>query len=112
MSNLAIPADLYQYWGNDLQQGPTGDIAPAYRADRTSQRIIRRLLTNPGGGDYPWEPDYGAGLLNQTGDTRKTPALTAVVIGQMACEASVARIPAPQVTITPIQAGVSISVLY
>jgi len=112
MPDLSIPADLFQYWGNDLQLGPTGDIAPAYRSDRTSQRIVRRLLTNPGGGDYPWEPDYGAGLLNQIGDTLNIPALTALVIGQMALEASVARDPAPQVTITPIQGGVSISVLY
>ena len=109
MSDLA---DLFQYWSNDLQQGPTGDLAAAFRADRTSQRIIRRLLTNPGGGDYPWEPNYGAGLPAKIGDTLDLGYLTALVIGQMALEPSVARDPPPQVTITAIQGGVSISVLY
>lgn len=109
MSDLA---DLFHYWSGDLTLGPTGDLAPALRADRTSQRIIRRLMTNPGGGDYPWEPDYGAGLPAKIGDTLDLGYLTALVIGQVALEPSVARDPAPQVTIAPIQGGVSISVLY
>jgi hypothetical protein len=109
MSDLA---DLFHYWSGDLQQGATGDIAPAFRADRSSQRIIRRLMTNPGGGDYPWEPDYGAGLPAKIGDTLNIPYLTALIIGQMALEESVARDPAPQVTITQIQGGAAIQVIY
>jgi hypothetical protein len=109
MSDLA---DLSQYWGCDLQQGPTGDIAPAFRSDRTSQRIIRRLLTNPGGGDYPWAPGYGAGLPAKIGRVLDLGHLRALIIGQIALEASVARNPAPQVTLTPIQGGVAIQVLY
>jgi hypothetical protein len=109
MSDLA---DLYQYWGNDLQQGPTGDIAPAFRSDRTSQRIIRRLLTNPGGGDYPWQPGYGAGLPGKIGRNLDLGNLRALIIGQVALEASVARSPAPQVTLTPFLGGVAISVVY
>src|SRR5579859_5465965 len=109
MSDLA---DLFHYWSGDLQQGPTGDLAPAFRADRTSQRIIRRLLTNPGGGDYPWEPDYGAGLPAKIGDTLDLAYLQALIVGQIALEESVARDPAPQVTLVQIQGGVSISVLY
>src|SRR5579859_6278606 len=98
MSDLA---DLFHYWSGDLQQGPTGDIAPARRADRTSQRIIRRLLTNPGGGDYPWQPEYGAGLPAKIGEPLDLGHLRALIIGQMALEPSVARNPAPQVTLTP-----------
>jgi hypothetical protein len=109
---MSDPADLYHYWGNDLQQGPTGDIAPAYRADRTSQRIIRRLLTNPGGGDYPWQPQYGAGLPAKIGRNLDLGHLRALIIGQIALEPSVARSPAPQVTLTPFPGGVSIAVLY
>jgi hypothetical protein len=109
MSDLA---DLFQYWGNDLQLGPTGDIAPAFRSDRTSQRIIRRLLTNPGGGDYPWEPGYGAGLPAKIGQNLDLGHLTALIVGQIALEPSVARNPAPQVTLTPFTGGVSITVLY
>jgi hypothetical protein len=109
MSDLA---DLFHYWSGDLQQGATGDLAPAFRADRSSQRIIRRLMTNPGGGDYPWEPDYGAGLPAKIGDTLNIPYLTALIIGQMALEASIARDPAPQITIAQIQGGASISIVY
>lgn len=109
MSDLA---DLLQYWGNDLQLGPTGDVAPAFRSDRTSQRIIRRLLTNPGGGDYPWEPGYGAGLPAKIGQNLDLGHLTALIIGQIALEPSVARNPAPQVNLTPFAGGVSITVLY
>ena len=109
MSDLA---DLWHFWSSDLQQGPTGDIALAFRADRTSQRIIRRLMTNSGGGDYPWEPDYGAGLPAKIGDTLNIPYLTALIIGQIALEASVARDPAPQVLVTQIQGGAAIQVIY
>ena len=109
MSDLA---DLFHYWSSDLQPGPTGDLAPAFRADRTSQRIIRRLMTNPGGGDYPFEPGYGAGLPAKIGDTLNIPYLTALIIGQLALEESVARDPAPQVAITQIQGGAAIQVVY
>jgi hypothetical protein len=109
MSDLA---DLFHYWGNDLQLGPTGDLAPAFRSDRTSQRIIRRLLTNPGGGDYPWEPGYGAGLPAKIGQNLDLGHLTALIVGQIALEPTVARNPAPQVTLTPFAGGVSITVLY
>jgi hypothetical protein len=109
MSNLA---DLFHWWGQDLQPGPTGDLAPATGANRTSQRIIRRLLTNPGGGDYPWQPAYGAGLPAKIGQTLDLAQLRALIIGQIALEASVARSPAPQVTVTEVQGGVAISVVY
>jgi hypothetical protein len=109
MSDLA---DLYQYWGNDLVLGPTGDIAPAFRSDRTSQRILRRLLTNPGGGDYPWQPGYGAGLLTKIGQNLDLGHMRALIVGQIALEPTVARNPPPQVTMTPFRGGVSISVLY
>lgn len=109
MSDLA---DLSHYWGSDLQLGPTGDLATVVRADRTSQRIIRRLMTNPGGGDYPFEPDYGAGLPAKIGDTLNIPYLTALIIGQMALEESVSRDPAPQVLVTQIQGGAAIQIVY
>ena len=112
VSTMSDLADLFHYWSNDLQQGPTGDLAPAYRADRTSQCIIRRLMTNPGGGDYPWEPDYGAGLPAKIGDALDIPYLTALIIGQIALEASVARDPAPQVLVTQIVGGAAIQVIY
>ena len=109
MSDLA---DLYHYWGQDLTQGPTGGIALASRSDRTSQRIIRRLLTNPGGGDYPWQPEYGAGLPAKIGTNLDLPNLTAIITGQIALEPTVAREPPPQITLTPFLGGVGILIVY
>jgi hypothetical protein len=105
-------ADFYHYWSSDLAQGPTGGIALAVRADRTSQRIIRRLLTNPGGGEYPWQPEYGAGLPARIGRTLDLPNLRAVITGQIALEPSVARQPPPHITLTPFLGGVAIDIRY
>ena len=43
-----------------LRAGAAGDLAPAAGTLRGQQRVLRRLLTNPG--DYIWQPGYGAGL--------------------------------------------------
>lgn len=109
---MSALADFYHYWGQDLTQDPTGGVALAYRSDRTSQRIIRRLLTNPGGGDYPWQPEYGAGLPAKIGTNLDLPNLTAIITGQIALEPTVARTPAPQITLTPFPGGVGILIVY
>ncbi|HVJ54867.1 MAG TPA: phage tail protein [Aliidongia sp.] len=108
MSDLA---DLAHFWGGDLTLGPTQNLAPVFRSDRTLQRILRRLLTNPG--DYIWQPDYGAGLPAKIGTNISVGEVTAIVTGQIALEPSVARNPAPQVTVMQISGGFSISaVIY
>jgi hypothetical protein len=109
MSDLA---DLAHFWGQDITSGPTGDIGTVERSDRTSQRLIRRLLTNPGGADYLWQPDYGAGLPALIGQPLDLGALDALIRGQIALEPSVAQSPAPVIELTPVQGGVSISVSY
>ena len=53
-------SDISHQWGSDLSIGPTGDFALVSGAILGQQRVLRRLLTNPG--DYIWHPDYGAGL--------------------------------------------------
>ncbi len=109
MSDLA---DLDHFWGQDIVPGPTGDLGTVVRSDRTSQRLIRRLLTNPGGTDYLWQPDYGAGLPGLIGQPLDLGALDALIRGQIALEPSVAPNPAPVITLTPVNGGVAISVTY
>jgi hypothetical protein len=83
--------DLSHYYGGDIAVSPTGDLAPIDGAVRGQQRILRRLLTNPG--DYIWHPDYGAGLPQYVGQTLDAPKLKALILGQMRMEDCVAKTP-------------------
>lgn len=102
--------DLDQYFGADLSASATGDLQPASGTLRSQQRILRRLLTNPG--DYIWNPEYGAGLPRRVGDTVDVPAIRALIRGQMMLEESVAATPPPEITVTPIAGGVSCVIRY
>lgn len=109
---MALINDASHYWGGDLSSSlsPTGDIAPASATLRGQQRILRRLLTNPG--DYTFHPEYGAGLPAYIGSVATVDQITAVIRGQMLLEDAVARTPAPVITVTPIANGVSAQILY
>jgi hypothetical protein len=105
---MADLCDIDHTFGQDIGVTPTGDIALASKSDRTIQRVIRRLLTPQTDGNssaYPWEPDYGAGLAAKIGDTLDIRAIRAIVLSQLLAEASVAKIPAPTVTVTAIDAN-------
>ena len=53
--------DLSLEWGGDFTLTvPKGGISLVSGSDLTRQRLIRRLLTNPG--DYIFDTTYGAGL--------------------------------------------------
>lgn len=84
--------------GSDLSLGPTGDLAAADGLDLGKQRVLRRLLTNPG--DYIWNLDYGAGLPALVGQPANAPAITGRIRGQMLLEAAVAHVPLPSVTVS------------
>jgi hypothetical protein len=103
--------DLAHLWGNDLSLSSTGDLATADTPIVTQQRVLRRLLTNPG--DYIWSLDYGAGLANFVGLPGATPAIGAAIRGQIFKEAAVAQTPAPVIDLQPNQAGdLYVSVSY
>ncbi|PXX42207.1 hypothetical protein [Aquitalea magnusonii] len=102
--------DLYHFIGGDLSTSPTGDLMPVTGVDKGRQRILRRLMTNPG--DYIHHPDYGAGLGRFVGDVVDVPGITALIRSQLAMEAAVARKPAAQVDVTPINNGVSVQISY
>jgi phage baseplate assembly protein W len=90
-------ADVAHWFGGDLSISPTGDIATATGATLGQQRVLRRLLTNPG--DYIWQPDYGAGLGRFVGLPVNAAQIAGVVQTQMALEGAVAQIPTPSVAV-------------
>jgi phage baseplate assembly protein W len=103
-------ADLSHWYGADIAQSPSGDLAPVDGLVRGEQRVLRRLLTNPG--DYVWHPSYGAGLPRYIGATVDADAIEALIRAQLLAEDSVARIPDPQISVTPITDGIFVSIAY
>jgi phage baseplate assembly protein W len=89
-------ADLALQYGGDLSVGPTGDLALADGTGLTQQRVLRRLLTNPG--NYIWQLNYGAGLGQFVGQPGAPAAISAVARAQVLLEAAVAPAPAPVVS--------------
>lgn len=98
-------------WGGDLSPGPTGDLAAVSGAALGRQRVLRRLLTNPG--DYVWHSDYGAGLARFIGQPTSTAAIRAAVRAQIFQEPAVARQPEPGIDVAAGPPGtLSITVRY
>jgi hypothetical protein len=89
-------ADLALQFGGDLAVGPTGDLVVAEGPLLTQQRVLRRLLTNPG--DYIWQLSYGAGLGQFVGQPGAPAAIAGVARTQLLREASVATTPAPVIS--------------
>ena len=110
MADLIDPVDIGHTWGGDLGLSGTGDLLRVNLVERSKERVLRRLLTNPG--DYTSHPDYGAGLPQMVGlavDPTKTAAL---ITGQMLREASVVQSPAPTVQVGLITNGIAVSIRY
>src|SRR6516165_11858406 len=96
-------ADLSHQCGSDLALGPTGDIATASGQLLGQQRVLRRLLTNPG--DYIWQLDYGAGLARFIGRPINPLQIRAVIRSQIFKEATVARQPEPLIDVQVAPGG-------
>jgi hypothetical protein len=90
-------SDVSQFWGNDLSLSNTQDLALVSGTLEGQQRILRRLLTNPG--DYLFQPDYGAGLPAYIGKTADVAKITALITSQILLESVVAKTPAPVITV-------------
>jgi hypothetical protein len=95
--------DIYLEWGTDLSVGSSGDLALVNESTQTNQRVVRRLLTNPG--DYIWNLDYGGGLGTFVGSTANLPDIEAVIRNQMSLEVAVPSTPAPNVTVETLAVG-------
>jgi phage baseplate assembly protein W len=96
-------ADVAHQWGSDWVSGPTGDIALVADAVLGQQRVLRRLLTNPG--DYIWQLDYGAGLARFIGQPANALQITAIIRSQIFKESAVARDPEPVISVQVDPAG-------
>ena len=81
--------DLSHTFGGDVQVSANGDLLTASSLNLSQQRILRRLMTNPG--DYIWQPSYGAGLAQFVGSPASAAQIRAVVRSQIFKEAAVAR---------------------
>jgi hypothetical protein len=91
-------------WGGDLSVGPSGDIAVSPIQLETQQRIVRRLLTNPG--SYIWHTDYGAGLGNYVGIPYSSDTIENTILNQLLHEQLVVTAPPPAVQINQPPGGV------
>lgn len=98
-------SDISQTWGSDLFLSASGDIALASGSTLGQQRVLRRLLTNPG--DYIWQPNYGAGLSQFIGKPANALQISAAIRSQMFKEPTVARSPEPviDVALSPDDSG-------
>ncbi len=95
--------DAALLWGQDIGASSTGDIALAAGTALGQQRVLRRLLTNPG--DYIWNPAYGAGLARFVGTPCNFAAIRSTIRSQIFMEAAVARLPEPVIDVTPANDG-------
>lgn len=102
--------DIYHYLGNDLGISSTGDLLAVSGEEEGKQRVLRRLLTNPG--DYIWHPDYGAGLPQMIGELVDIDAITAIIDGQMRLEDRVSHDPEPVIEVSPTATGVFCYIQY
>ena len=95
--------DIFHEWGCDLSVGSSGDLALAIGSDAVSQRVVRRLLTNPGG--YIWNLDYGGGLAQFIGSPAASSNVEAVVNAQLALESAIPQDIAPRVSVSVVNAA-------
>lgn len=89
--------DIYLELGADLTVGSSGDLGLATAPVQTNQRVLRRLLTNPGG--YIWNLGYGGGLATYIGSTTDPADIEAAIRTQMSLETAVPATPAPSVIV-------------
>ncbi|MDQ0124712.1 hypothetical protein J2W17_003666 [Pseudomonas lini] len=102
--------DLNHYAGGDLALSPTGSLSPVEGLDRGKQRILRRLITNPG--DYLFHPEYGAGLGRYVGALTNIPEIISLIRGQILLEDCVSKKLAPVISVTPSNETLSVNISY
>lgn len=98
IGQLLALADLYHWFGQDLNADNTGDAQVVTGTLRGEQRVLRRLLTNPG--DYIFHPEYGGGLPAFIGQPVSIGKITGVVRSQLALEAVVSKSPPAVVNVS------------
>jgi hypothetical protein len=117
-----MTVDIMHWYGGDVFVSPSGDLALADQPTTGTQRVYRRLLTNPAlsdsagnpvaSADYTWHPTYGAGVPRKVGSPGNVPATKALIKGQMLLESAVAAQPAPQINLAQVNNTVSATIQY
>lgn len=102
--------DVAHRWSEDLRLSATGDLGRVNGDTRSVERVLRRLMTNPG--SYIFHPTYGAGLPRMVGENLDIAAIRGLIRTQMFLEASVSRSPPPQIDLREITGGVAVRVQY
>ncbi|OIN44504.1 phage tail protein [Pseudomonas costantinii] len=102
--------DLNHYVGGDLSLSPTGSLSPIEGIERGKQRILRRLITNPG--DYLFHTEYGAGLGRYVGALTNIPEVIALIRGQILLEDCVSKQPAPVISVSSQNDTLSANIGY
>jgi hypothetical protein len=102
--------DIDHYIGGDIAVSGTADVNVATALTASQQRVLRRLLTNPG--DYVWHPDYGAGLPAEVGKLADERRIRGLIQSQIFKEAVVLQSPPPIITVTMLVGGVSVRIQY
>lgn len=92
--------DIFLEWNSDLVAGSSGDLLLSSGVLQTNQRVIRRLLTNPG--DYLWDLSFGGGLALLVGEPVEPARIESIIRTQLDMEASVAKAPIPSVSVAPL----------
>ena len=90
-------ADLDLSWGGDLGVSPVGDLLLVGGDGLGVERVLRRLLSNPG--DLVFHAEYGAGLAGFVGGVVGVGRVGAVIRAQAVQESAVARSPTPEVEV-------------
>ena len=104
-------SDAALLWSGDLRSNSTGDIALSSGYDLGQDRVLRRLLTNPG--DYLWQPDYGAGLGEFVGTPCNTWAIKAKIRSNIFLESTVSRSPEPVISVeSAIDGSIYVQITY
>jgi hypothetical protein len=109
-ADLTALCDVSHLWGGDAFLSPTGDLARVTRTERSKQRVLRRLMTNPG--EYLFHPTYGGGLPGLVGTNATALDVAAIIRDQLRLEPSVAQTPAPVIAVSSIPNGLAVIVNY
>src|ERR1700684_4222739 len=102
--------DVAHLYGGDIAVSANGDLLLTDSIDLSNQRILRRLLTNPG--DYIWHSEYGAGLPKMIGLPIDVDSVKAIIVSQIFLEATVLRTPPPIITVESFPNGMFVSIEY
>lgn len=105
--------DISQNFGSDFSFSARNDLLTSSDIEKSRQRVLRRLLTNPG--DYIWHPQYGTGLqrfIGQSLSSDRFDEIRSLITSQIFLEESVAKTPQPVILLQTIQGGLFVQINY